>query len=730
MRILHVIPWLAPRYGGPAMVLPDLCAALVRRGHDTAIMTTNVDGAGRLSVPLGRSVMWAGATTTFHGLSAPSWYLTSWSMLSDLRRRVGDYDIVHIHTLYRFHEVAAAVVARRRGIPYVIQPHGSLDPWHRNRRRVRKDLYHALIQDPIIRGASAVLCNSEREAIAIRDLGYAVPIWVIPNGIDTMALRTPAPSSAFPSGLVGSDGSVVTFLGRVSTEKGVPILVEAFIKTAARFPAAQLIIAGPDDEGIGPRLATLLAGAGLSDRSAFAGLVAGPAKRALLQRSDVFVAPSARESFGVAVAEAMAVGCPVVVTPHVAIEHMVRSTGAGIVAARDPVAIADAIATILADPAAARAMGEIGRREVDERFGWPVVAAQIESMYEAVVSVGRKPTRQRSAASESPRSVLTLDGPEFACPCCHQTLRASGTEWWCEACAWGNSMTAPVPILLPDPTLTEHDDLNRDRAQPHKATQAAHFDRTEEEAFEIERPHGTPRLYSFMLHEKLRRAIGPIRPHLMNATALTVCGGSGMDAEFLARAGANVISSDLSVGAATRAKARSDRYGLGIQSIVADVEHLPFADGSVDLVAVHDGLHHLDDPFAGLSEMARVARHWVIVTEPARATATRLAIWLGLAHETEEAGNAIARVEPSEVATYLQARGFNVLRAERYAMYYPHRPGALFRFLSRPFIFPTVRLGWRVANELLGRFGNKVVVVAERAQPPHAPQADSPCPVA
>jgi SAM-dependent methyltransferase len=195
-----------------------------------------------------------------------------------------------------------------------------------------------------------------------------------------------------------------------------------------------------------------------------------------------------------------------------------------------------------------------------------------------------------------------------------------------------------------------------------------------------------------------------------------------MDAEFLARAGACVIATDISLGAAQRTRERARRYGLDIQAIVADVEHLPFSDQSMNLVAVHDGLHHLDDPFAGLSEMARVARRWVVVTEPARASITRLAVRLGLALETEQAGNRVVRMEPSEVAAFLDARGFAVLRAERYAMYYPHHPGAIFRLLSRPFVFPIVRVGWCLANVLLGRFGNKMVVVAERRT-----QAEEPC---
>lgn len=717
MRILHAIGWLAPRYGGPAVVLPDLCVALARRGHDVEIIATNVDGDDRLPIPLGQPVAWAGATATFHALSAPTWYLTSWSMLADLRRRVAGFDIVHIHTLYRFHGVAAAAVARRRGVPYVVQAHGSLDPWHRARRRRAKDVYHAIVEDSIIRAASAVICTSEHEAESIRDLGYRVPVWVIPNGIDTAALRTPAPPHAFPLTRAGGD-RVVTFLGRISAKKGVPLLVEAFKRTAANIPSARLIIAGGDDEGIGRGLTTSIADAGLSDRISFVGPVTGASKRALLQRSDVFVLPSADESFGVAVAEAMAVGCPVVVSPDVAIEDVVRASGAGLVVERDPSAIANAIATILSEPTRAAAMGEAGRRAVDERFAWPIVAAQTEAMYDAVVGASRR-RAGRSTAVKAPTSTTgPWSGPAFRCPCCRteRASDASNAKWNCGACGWTGSAAGSIPILLLEPAMAEYDELDHHRAHGHKAAQAAHFDRPGREAFEIARPHETPRLYRFLLAEKFRRAVGPIRPHLVGASALSVCGGSGMDAEFLARAGVAVTTSDLSLGAATRTKARSERYGLGIQSVVADVEHLPYADQSVDLVAVHDGLHHLDDPYAGLSEMARVARRWVIVTEPARASITRLAIRLGLALETEEAGNRVARMEPSEVAAFLRARGYVVLRAERYAMYYPHHPGAVFSLLSWPFVFPIVRVGWRAANALLGRFGNKMVVVAERDQ--------------
>ena len=395
MRILHVISSLAPRYGGPAGWVPQLAVQVAKRGNEVEIVTTNADVAGVLDVPVGRAVDWAGASTTFHPLSAPRRYVTSWSMLAHLRGRIPAVDVVHIHGLYRFQSIAAAAVARRWHVPYVVQPHGSLDPWHRGHKRHAKDIYHLLVEDPIMRGASAIVCTSAREERSIRDLGYRAPTWVIPGAIDADALREPAEANLLEHTRLQSDGRVVTFLGRISAKKGVPLLVESFVYTAAAFPDAHLVIAGPDDEGIGQSLTPLIAKAGLADRVSFIGLVAGPEKRALLQRSDVFVLPSADESFGSAVAEAMAVGCPVVVSPQVAIEDVVRESGAGLVAQRNATDIARAVHAILADPAAALAMAEAGRRVVDARFAWPSVAGEFEAMYEAVIATRRAGPRER-----------------------------------------------------------------------------------------------------------------------------------------------------------------------------------------------------------------------------------------------------------------------------------------------------------------------------------------------
>ena len=305
----------------------------------------------------------------------------------------------------------------------------------------------------------------------------------------------------------------------------------------------------------------------------------------------------------------------------------------------------------------------------------------------------------------------------LACPACHGTLAWTTEQAACGGCGRLYRVEDGIPVLLLDAAAAEHDELEHLHGHEHKAhkqKQAAFFDREDAADFEVNRPHGTPALYSWMLGEKFRRGTAGVRDALGNATALTVCAGSGMDAEFLSSLGARVISSDISLGAARRARERARRYGFAMLPIVADVEHLPFRDQAVDVVFVHDGLHHLERPLTGLTEMARVAGRAVSVTEPARAGLTWVAIKLGMALDREEAGNRVARLTLDEIGDVLRAQGFRVVRAERYAMYYKHEPGNIFRQLSRPAFFPAVKGAYRVTNAALGRVGNKLTVQAVR----------------
>ncbi len=301
-------------------------------------------------------------------------------------------------------------------------------------------------------------------------------------------------------------------------------------------------------------------------------------------------------------------------------------------------------------------------------------------------------------------------------------LHPEDHELACPECGRTYPIVDGIPVFV-DQAVAQHDELDHlldDHAHGHghrdghKVAQSAFFDREEMAEFEIERPVAAPALYRFLLTEKFRRSLEPFDGRVDGWTALTVCGGSGMDAEFLARAGALVISSDLSLGAARRARERASRHAVSIFPITADVEHLPFKDASVDLVYVHDGLHHLEEPSAGMAEMLRVARRAVIISEPAQAVATSIGVRLGLALDREEAGNRVARLDLGATAAALQGAGYTVVKADRYAMYYRHVPGPIMSFLSRQPVLAVAIASWRVANAILGRIGNKLTVVAVR----------------
>jgi ubiquinone/menaquinone biosynthesis C-methylase UbiE/uncharacterized protein YbaR (Trm112 family) len=288
------------------------------------------------------------------------------------------------------------------------------------------------------------------------------------------------------------------------------------------------------------------------------------------------------------------------------------------------------------------------------------------------------------------------------CPACRAWLQWEEDRVRCPFCRSIYECAEGIPVLVP---LAADDG--------HKRQQAQFFDEADAE-YEISRPHGTSAFYGWLLEEKFRRSVASLRRVLPGATVLTVCGGSGMDAEMLARAGATVVCSDLSLGAARRTLQRSRRYEVQIQPVVADAERLPFGDRSFDLVYVHDGLHHLADPLAGLGEMVRVAKRAISVNEPARAAATRLAIHFGISEVEEEAGNYIERLRLDEVAGMLERSGFDVLEARRYAMFYRHEPGPASSLLSREPLFFGARAALLAFNRVAGRIGNKLTVQAVR----------------
>src|SRR5581483_5262216 len=165
------------------------------------------------------------------------------------------------------------------------------------------------------------------------------PVAEIPNGVDFPDAYPPLEAGPFAF----LRRPYALFLSRISWKKGLDRLITAW----ASIPHVELIIAGNDEENYLPALRQLAETHGVADRVRFVGPVSDTDKWALYENAAVFVLPSYSENFGNVVAEAMAVGCPVVISPEVGISGLVRAGECGVVTACDPRDLASAINTLL-----------------------------------------------------------------------------------------------------------------------------------------------------------------------------------------------------------------------------------------------------------------------------------------------------------------------------------------------------------------------------------------------
>jgi glycosyltransferase involved in cell wall biosynthesis len=382
MRILHVVPTYVPayRYGGPIYSVHGLCRALARRGLKVEVFTTNVDGPGDTDVALEQAVDVDGVAV---------WYFPSrrlrrlyWSppMGAALRARVPDFDVMHLHSVFLWPTWAAARAAQRSGVPYLLAPRGMLvADLIRRKSRPLKGAWIRLIERRNLAGAAAVHVTTETEAREARALGLPLPrVVCVPNGVDlaVAVLR----EGGLPPGGVGGDYAL--FLGRVNWEKGLDRLVRAW----AHLRGVPLLVAGNDEEGYRPVLEAIAQEAGVGDDVRFLGPVSADAKWPLLAGAALLVLTSYSENFGNVVLEAMAVGCPVVVTPEVGAAEIVRESEAGVVVDGDPGVLGPALARLLADEPRRLAMGERGRRVLQERYTWDAVAERMERVYREILS--------------------------------------------------------------------------------------------------------------------------------------------------------------------------------------------------------------------------------------------------------------------------------------------------------------------------------------------------------
>jgi len=373
MKVLFVISDLSAESGGVATVTAALAEHLAARGHQVTIGT--VDRGGTHLNPHDVRV----ARFPLDGSAR----LARSSLLREfLVHQVPAHDVVQIQGLWQSPGHQAAAACRKFKVPYVVAPHGMLDAKSlRMGSRYIKRLSWLLVDGPMYRRAAAVQCLNTAEQRVSPWLS-GLPVVHIANGIDDHTFADMPAKGAFRAKYLADHpaAKIVLFLSRIHPKKGLERFLPHWPAVLRAVPDARLVIAGTGEPAHVQAVKDHIAQLAIGPSVHMVGQLNGSAKWQALRDADVFILPSHQEGFSMAITEAMAAACPVVITRACQFDE-VESSGAGIVTPDDAIdAFANAVIALLQQPNAA--LGEAGRALVAQNYLWSKIIDQFEALYQ------------------------------------------------------------------------------------------------------------------------------------------------------------------------------------------------------------------------------------------------------------------------------------------------------------------------------------------------------------
>jgi glycosyltransferase involved in cell wall biosynthesis len=372
MRVLHVIPSLAERSGGPAAAIVPMCRALQQQGIEVEIVTTN---EGRSEIKADCLLAGAGVPVRFFPVQLGASYKYSRPLATWLGQHVKEFALVHVHAVFNHASVAAARACRRADVPYVVRPLGTLDPWSMKQKPVRKHLFWYLFAKRLLAASAAVHYTAAAEKTAAEAYFGMNHGRVVPLGVNVNGLQNPEGVANYFPMLSGKP--YVLVVSRLHPKKCLAELIEAFKSVPVQ--RWRLVIAGD-----GPReyVEFLKGKADRSERIVFNGWVEGKQKEALMRGASLFALPSRQENFGLSVMEAMACGVPVLVTPQVNLAREIDDAGAGwIVNLKE---LSNGLAGVIANDEERLQRGRVAY-EFAKRYSWEQVGRDLTDFYKEIL---------------------------------------------------------------------------------------------------------------------------------------------------------------------------------------------------------------------------------------------------------------------------------------------------------------------------------------------------------
>lgn len=364
MRVFLAATSLLPAYGGPAHSVSRMAQALAVARAEVGLWARDGSALVTSLLPPESPIRRLGGRLTL-ALEA-----------------FGHPDIIHDNGLWLLHNHMLAVIARNIGTPRLVSVRGMLEPWAWNHKKGKKRVAWWLYQRADLMRADLLHGTSIGETSNIERFELGVPVVEIPNGVE---IPVDARRRVRAHGSEQHHSPLrALFLGRIHPVKGLPMLVEAWARV--RPEGWRLEIAGPDEAGHRSEVERQVRAAGLSDIVSFLGAIEGAQKQAAFLRANLFVLPSHSESFGMAIAEALSHGLPVLTTSAVP-WPMLQEKGCGWIVHPSIEGIADGLRS--ATSISFKKLEEIGNKGFDlsaELYGWQEIAERFIACYQEIIA--------------------------------------------------------------------------------------------------------------------------------------------------------------------------------------------------------------------------------------------------------------------------------------------------------------------------------------------------------
>lgn len=379
MKVTHVIATLAPGAGGPVNALLGLARAQAQLGLDVEVVADQFPENSPIAVELRAAGVQLVQPDRTSAVPLLGWA----SLFQRLSRCIQRADVLHIHGMWNAGPTLASALASHARVPYIIRPCGMLDSWSLTQSPWRKRIHLGLFSRRYLNRATRIHATTDEEAVEIQKLGLRPPVVVVPNGVDDLAFSES--HEALPPSLetLARGKNLLLYLGRVHPKKGLDLLIDALGHAA--IPDTLLLVVGPREPDYYRQLQEQLKRLGLESSVHFQDPLYGPERFTLYAQAKVFILPSQQENFGITVAEAMASGTPVIVSPQVALSSAVAAVNAGLVVERDPEKLAEAITHLLGDSELRQKMGSAGRAHAKATYRWSAIAEHWRELYSSAL---------------------------------------------------------------------------------------------------------------------------------------------------------------------------------------------------------------------------------------------------------------------------------------------------------------------------------------------------------